>query len=561
MVKRVLVAAVVVLVSSLPALAQERPQQRPGRFPAEQQPSMQQPPAQQPPAQQPPSQRSPEQPSTRRDEPGAQQPSGRYEVAGPSEEKISQTPHVVRIDGREIRYTATVGTLPIRLDDGKIAARMFFVAYTKDGEDAKTRPVSFLYNGGPGAATIWLHMGSFAPVKVQMADEGFQPAPPFNLVDNEYSLIDATDLVFVDAISTGYSRTVAGVDPNQFHGARGDVRAFGEFINTYMSTYSRWRSPKFLIGESYGTIRSAGLSQELQQRHGIELNGIVLVSSLLTYQTLSPAPDNDVAYEVLIPTYTATAWYHKRLPADLQATDLKSVVEQSRAFALGEYALALTKGNKLTDAERTAIGQKLARFTGLSAQYILESNLRVGSGRFRKELLRDKRLTVGRLDSRFTGVDIDAAGETNEYDPSNTALQGAYTALFNDYIRNDLKWQSDLHYPSSGNVRPWSWDEFQNRYMDFTEPLRQTMARNPFLKIFVVAGYYDMATPLAGAEFNFSHLAYDKSLTDRVGFGYYEAGHMVYIRPSAQKALKDDVARFIKSTATSAKPVTTTSER
>lgn len=553
MLKRSLIALAFLVVAA-GLSAQERPQ-RPGQPGSQPPPSVQQPATPQAP---PPSSQRPS-----RDEPGAQpqpsSPSSRYEVAGPAEEKISQTSHVVRMDGRDIKYTATAGTLPIRLDDGKIAARMFFVAYTKDGEDVKTRPVAFLYNGGPGSASVWLHMGSFAPRKVQMADDGFQPAPPYNLIDNENSLIDTTDLVFVDAISTGYSRTVAGADPGQFHGARGDIRAFGEFINEYLDTYARWRSPKYLIGESYGTIRSAGLSQELQTRHGIELNGIVLVSALLTYQTLSPAPNNDVAFAVLVPTYTATAWYHKKLPADL-AGDLTKAVDESRRFAFGEYLQALTKGNTLGEAERAAVAQKLARLTGLSAEFIQSANLRVNSGRFRKELLRDKRLTVGRLDSRFTGVDADAAGEQQEFDPSNTALQGAYTAMFADYIRNDLKWQTDLRYPTSGNVRPWSYDD-QNRYYDNTEPLRQTMARNPFLKVHFVAGYYDMATPFGGAEFNATHLGYDKTFSDRVTFSYYEGGHMMYIRPAAQKPLKDDVAKFIRSSSgPGARPSTTNSQ-
>jgi len=502
----------------------------------------------QPPAQQP---GTPAPPT--RDEPGGQPPS-RIETAGPAEEKISQTQHTIRLDGREIRYTATAGTLPIRLDDGKVAARMFFVAYSKDGEDVKARPVSFLYNGGPGAATIWLHMGSFGPRHVQMADEGFQPAPPYRLVDNDNSLLDVSDLVFVDAVDTGYSRVMPGVSNAQFHGQEGDIRAFGEFVNAYLSAYNRWPSPKFLIGESYGTIRSAGLSAELQNRHGVELNGIALVSALLTYQTLSPAPDNDVAYADLVETYAATAWFHKKLPSDLQQQDLKRVVDQARAFAWNEYMPALTKGNALNDADRKAIAQKLASFSGLSAQYIESANLRVESGRFRKELLRDQRLTVGRLDGRFTALDLDAAGERQEFDPSNTALQGAYTALFQDYIRNDLKWESDLHYPSSGNVQPWTYVE--NRYMDETEALRRTMTKNPFLKVFVACGYYDMATVMGGVEFNFSHLAYDRAVTDRVAFGYYEAGHMIYIRPSAHKALKQDLARFIRGNSGPARPVT-----
>jgi carboxypeptidase C (cathepsin A) len=471
----------------------------------------------------------------------------RHEVAPEKTAPASQTSHAIRLDGREIKYTATAGTLPIRLDDGKVAAQMFFVAYTKDGEDRKTRPVSFLYNGGPGSASAWLHMGSFAPRHVQMAEEGFQPAPPYQLVDNANTLLDVTDLVFVDAIDTGYSRVVAGVNNQQFHDQEGDLRAFGEFIAGYLGAYNRWPSPKFLIGESYGTIRSAGLSQELQTRHGVELNGIVLLSSLLTYQTLSPAPDNDIAYAVQIETFAATAWYHKKLPADLQQKPLKQVVAEARAFAFGEYMAALTRGNALSDTEQHALADKLARYSGLSPAFVLDANLRVDSARFRKELLRDRRLVVGRLDGRYTALDADAAGERQEFDPSNTALQGAYTAMFEDYVKNDLKWESDLHYPTSGNVRPWTY--VQNGYMDKTDALRQSMAKNPFLKVFVVCGYYDMATYVGGAEFNFSHLAYDRQVTDRVSFGYYEGGHMMYIRPSAHKALGQDVASFIKSAA------------
>jgi carboxypeptidase C (cathepsin A) len=470
-------------------------------------------------------------------------PAAAQQTAGSAEEKTSQTTHTVRLDGRDIKYTATTGTLPIRSDEGKVAARMFFVAYTKDGEDVKTRPVSFLYNGGPGSATVWLHMGSFAPKRVQMADEGFQPAPPYRLVDNDNSLIDTTDLVFVDAISTGYSRVVAGVNAAPYHGQQGDLRAFGDFINEYLKTANRWPSPKFLIGESYGTIRSAGLSQELQVRHGIELNGIVLVSSLLTYQTILTSPQNDVAYVSYFPTYVTTAWYHKRLAADLQAKDIKRVADEARAFATGEYATTLLKGNSLSDAERKAVAQKIARLTGLSADYVERANLRIDPGRFRKELMRDKRLVVGRLDSRYTATDADAAGENQEFDPSNTALQGAYTAIFSDYVRNELKWESDIHYDTSGNVRPWTY--VQNAYMDMTEPLRQTMAKNPFLKVHVVCGYYDMATVFMGSELNFWHLGYDKTFTDRVSFSYYEGGHMMYTRPSAHKALKNDVAKFI----------------
>ena len=473
--------------------------------------------------------------------------SPRVETAGAAEEKISQTAHTMRLDGRDIKYTATAGTLPIRLDNGQVAARMFFVAYTRDGEDAKTRPVSFLYNGGPGAATIWLHMGSFAPRRVEMAADGFQPAPPYRLVDNDNSLLDVTDMVYVDAIDTGYSRAVAGADNKQFHGVRGDLRAFGEFISGYLKTYSRFPSPKYLIGESYGTIRSAGLAQELQNRHGIELNGITLISSTLSFQNLLFSPQNDVAYASHLETYTATAWYHKKLPADL-AGDLKHAVDASREFAFGDYLTALAKGNRAGAAERKVTAQQLARLTGLSVDYVERANLRVDPGRFRKELLRDRRLVVGRLDSRFTSTEGDAVSDSDEFDLSNSALQGPYTAMFQDYVRNDLKWESDLHYPTSGNVYPWDWNEFQNGYMDMTEPLRSAMSHNPNLKILVNIGYYDMATVMGGAEFNFAHLGYDPTFTNRVSFTYYEAGHMIYIRPSEHKKLKADIAKFIAGT-------------
>ena len=478
--------------------------------------------------------------------PAAAAAAPRVEYFGPNEEKVSVTQHTMKLGGRDIAYTATVGTVPIRLDNTNIQARMFFVAYTKDGEDKATRPVSFLYNGGPGAATIWLHMGSFGPKHVRMEGEGFQPAPPFKLQDNENTLLDVTDLVFVDAISTGFSRTAPNVSPAQFQGQEGDLRAFGEFINGWLSTYGRWSSPKYLMGESYGTIRSAGLSRELQQRHGIDLNGIVLISSLLTYQTLSPSPDNDIAWASNVETFTADAWYHKRLAADLQAKSIKQVVDESRAFAFGDYLAALTKGNTLSDAEKSAIAAKFARLTGISAKFVLDANLRVSAERFRKELLRDKRLTLGRLDGRYTSLDADAAGERQEFDPSNQALQGPYTATFQDYVRNELKWNTDLHYPTSANVQPWTY--VQNSYMDMTEALRGTMTRNPYLKVFVAIGYYDMATLMGGAEFNFTHLAYDKQVTDRVSYGYYEAGHMIYTRPSEHRALKRDIAKFVNAT-------------
>ncbi|MBI2221599.1 MAG: peptidase S10 [Acidobacteria bacterium] len=501
--------------------------------------------------------RRPDQPAPRPAQQAAPAPRGvepaatPVAVPAPPVEKLSATSHAIQLDGREIRYTATAGTLPIRNDAGKPIASMFFVAYARDGEQPSTRPLAFLYNGGPGAASVWLHMGSFGPRRVVMAAEGFQPAPPYRLADNEQSLLDVSDLVFVDAIDTGFSRPAPGEDPKQFHGVRGDIHAFGEFIRTYLTRFDRWASPKYLVGESYGTMRSAGLAGELQDRHGIELNGIVLVSSILDYLTKGYAPGNDLPYVLFLPTYTATAWHHQRLPADLQGS-LQKALDESRAFASGDYLVALARGNRLTPAEEKKIAEKLARLTGLSTEYILQANLRVSDMRFRTELLRDQRRTVGRLDGRMTGLNADAAAERQEYDPSDLAIKGAYTATFNDYVRRELKWESDQRYPTSGDVRPWSYDEFNNRYLNLADTLRGAMARNPHLKVLVVNGYYDFATPFGATEHTFAHLGFDATYKARVELAYYEAGHMMYIRPSEHRKLKQDVARFIKAASSSA---------
>jgi carboxypeptidase C (cathepsin A) len=477
--------------------------------------------------------------------PQAPSDSARTEPARELTDRISTTSHVVRIGGADLRYTARTGTMVLRDDQGKAKASLFFISYSKDGVvDPSARPLTFAYNGGPGSASIWLHMGALGPRRVQMAPEGFQPSPPFQFVDNEQSPLDVTDLVFIDPVGTGFSRPAPGEEGKEFWGLRQDAQWVAEFIRMYLTRYDRWPSPKFLLGESYGTTRSGALSGELQQRHGIELSGIVLVSSVLDFQTLSFGPLNDLPPTVFLPTYAATAWYHKKLPADLQG-DLKTVVDEARAFAFGEYAGALIKGNRLSDQERKTIAQKVARYTGLSPEFVEQCNLRVEAGRFRKELLRDRRLVTGRLDGRFTGMDADAAGERQEFDPSNTALQGAYTAIFSDYVRRELKYESDVKYETSGNVRPWEFP--QNQYAEVASTLRGAMARNPFLRIFVANGYFDMATPFAGTEYTFAHLGYESTYQQRVQMGYYEAGHMMYIRPSELQKLKADVARFIQS--------------
>lgn len=522
MIKRLVLNAVIAAACVWPVAAAAQPPARPG--------------GQRPPA---PAAEAPSQATERRSPPPDRTP--------PPEENLSQTSHAARIGGVEVKYTATAGTLLLNDDQDHPKAQVFFVAYTRDGQpDPSVRPVTFAYNGGPGSATIWLHMGALGPKRVQMADDGFQPGPPYQLVDNDLSLLDVTDLVMIDAISTGYSRPVAGENPNQFHGVFEDLQWFGAFIERYLTRFDRWRSPKYLLGESYGTFRSAGLASELQNRHGIELNGIVLVSSVLDFTTIRTNEGNDLPFVSFLPTYTATAWYHKKLSPELQ-TDLRKTLDEARAFARGEYATALLAGNRLTDAERRAAAQKTARYTGLSPEFVEQANLRVDPARFRKELLRGQRLVTGRLDGRFTAMDKDAAGERQEFDPSNTALAGAYTALFMDYVRRELGFTTDLHYYTSGPVRPWNYGQFQNRYGTTAEMLRGAMARNPYLRVFVANGYYDMATPFFGTEYTFAHLGWEREYEKRVTFGYYEGGHMMYIRVAMLRQFKEDVATFINA--------------
>ena len=463
------------------------------------------------------------------------------------EEKTVQTKHSVRIGGQEIKYTATAGTMLLKLEDGTPKASVFYVAYTKDDvSDLTQRPVTFTFNGGPGSASIWLHLGAFGPRRVQMGDAGALLPPPYKLVDNESSILDITDLVFIDPVSTGYSRAVPGETPKQFHGIQEDVQSVADFIRLYATRNRRWTSPKFLAGESYGTTRAAGLSGYLQQRYGMYLNGIILISTILNFQTTDFNTGNDLPYPLYLPSYTAIAWYHKKLSADLQA-DLPKAVEESRKFALGEYSDALLAGDELPAARRAGIAQKLSRLTGLSAEFIDRNNLRIELSRFDKELLRSEGRTVGRLDGRFVGIDSDSGGAGPDYDPSLAAIVGPYTSAFHDYVRGDLKFESDLFYEFlTGNVSPWSFQPFENRYVDVAETLRSAMTQNQFLRVFVAKGYYDCATPFFAAEYTLNHLGLDASLRSHITGQYYEAGHMMYVHQPSLAKLKQDVAAFMK---------------
>lgn len=471
-------------------------------------------------------------------------------------EVLSSTSHEVRIGGKVVRYTATAGNYLIKEEDGTPKANLFFVSYTKDGQgkdgesDPGKRPVLFSFNGGPGSSSIWLHLGLFGPRRVPMTDEGFALPPPYRLVDNEHSLLDLADLVFIDPVTTGFSRAVPGEDDKQFHGVEQDVEVVGKLIRLWTTRNQRWASPKLLAGESYGTTRAAALVHHLQERHGMYFNGVILISSILNFQTARFDVGNDLPYVLFLPTYTATAWYHGKLAPELQR-DLAATLAEVRKFAATDYTLALMQGKDLPPGERQAIAARLARYTGLSEEYVMQTDLRIEIFRFIKELLRGERRTAGRLDSRFTGSDLDAVGERSEYDPSMEAIRGPYGGALNDYVRRELGYETDLPYEIlTDRVRPWKWGDEGNQYVNVAERLRQAMTRNPALRVFVANGYFDLATPFFATEYTFAHLGLDPSLEDHVTLRYYEAGHMMYIHKPSLEKLRGDLAEFVAKTLT-----------
>lgn len=465
------------------------------------------------------------------------------------EEKTSKTQHTIQLNGQPLSYTAVAGTLLLKKEDGSPTASIFYTAYTKDGvTDLAKRPVTFAFNGGPGSSSVWLHLGSLGPKRVVMEADGQPTPPPYRFADNPNTLLDQTDLVFIDPVSTGYSRAAVEAEAKTFHGFTGDINSVSEFIRLYTSRNERWASPKFLAGESYGTTRAAALSGHLQDAMGINLNGIVLLSSVLNFGTIRFDDGNDLPYALYLPSYTAAAWYHKKLPKDLEAAGLAKAVDESRRYASGAYTLALFRGDSISGEERAAVVKNLARLTGLSAQYIEQSNLRVPPGRFRKELLRDERRTLGRYDSRLEGVDEDAAGDRPDYDASYASVQGAFTGAWNQYVRAELKFESDMPYEVlTDRVQPWSFQDFENRYVNVAETLRGAMTQNTALRVFVANGYYDLATPFLGTEYTFNHMELDPKLRDHISMGYYEAGHMMYTQLKSLEKVKQDISKFIAS--------------
>ena len=475
-------------------------------------------------------------------------PAGKDKEKEPKDE-LTETTNTVTINGAEVKYKATTGTIVIKDEEGKALVTFFFIAYTSlDATNVSERPLTFSFNGGPGSASLWLHLGVLGPRRVFLKPDGGLPPPPFRLVNNDESLLDQTDLVFIDPVSTGFTRTVAGEDPAKYHGVDQDLRSVGDFIRLYTTRYNRWLSPKFLIGESYGTTRASGLAGYLEDRYGLYLNGIALVSAVLDFSTISFNAGNDQPYIFFLPTYTATAWYHKKLAPDLQSGDLSKALSESEKFALGPYTLALEQGASLPPAERASVLRELARLTGLSEDYIDRDNLRVRASQFFKELLRTEHLTVGRYDSRVTGQDRDSVGESPEYDPSYSTALGPFAATFNDYVRRELKFESDLPYEVlTGKVQPWDYSMARNRYLDIAENLREAMTHNPYLKVFVANGHYDLATPYLATRYTFDHMGLPPNLRGNVSMGYYEAGHMMYLNTPSRIALKQDLAKFIQS--------------
>jgi carboxypeptidase C (cathepsin A) len=448
------------------------------------------------------------------------------------------TEHTATIRGETVRYTAEAGTLPIR-ENGKVMAHMFYIYYHRtDTPEGVDRPLLYSFNGGPGTASVWMHMGYTGPRRVRYDDEGFALQPPVGLEDNPHSILDVADIVYIDPIATGFSRMVEGEDEHMYHGTMSDIESVGEFIRLFTLRKDRWSSPKFLIGESYGTTRASGLAGYLVDAHQIYLNGVILVSMT----NLGVEAGVDVGYANVLPQLTATAWYHKQLPADLQNQPLRDVLDEVEAYAHSDYLQSLVVGDALSDGERAEVARQVARYTGVSPEYVLSTNLRIDTRRYWKELLRDQRMTVGRLDARYLGVDKDAAGETPEYDPAIADWNGPFGNAVNLYLRQELGYDPDLKYNIWGPVRPWTRDPG----VVVADMLREAMRDNPYMKVLIQGGYFDAATDYFSAVYTISHIQPGGEFRDRFRFAWYESGHMMYLRQEDLAGSNQDVRDFIE---------------
>jgi carboxypeptidase C (cathepsin A) len=477
------------------------------------------------------------------------------ENSKPAEEQSSypkepvQTQHNLKIGKKILNYFVTAGIFPLRnLDTGEVEANVFFIAYTLDSPQGDVkRPLTFAFNGGPGSSSVWLHLGALGPRRVKMLDDGSMPAPPYQLVDNPHTWLEDTDLVFIDPVGTGYSRATKTDHNKKFWSLKGDFESVVEIIRLYLTRYQRWASPLFLAGESYGTTRAAALAGQLVDR-GIAFNGVFLISTILNFQTARFTLGNDLPYLLFLPTYTATAWYHGKLPDDLQKRPLRDVLDEVENWIISEYNTGLMKGDSITDTERSIIIQQLSRYTGLGNHFIENSNLRIEIFRFCKELLRNEKRTVGRLDTRFKGTDILAVTEYPEFDPSYASIAPPYTAMMNQYVRGELHFETDLEYEIlSFKVNgEWNWETQEQGYPDTSELLRTAFAKNPHMKVFFGLGYYDLATPYYATIYTLNHMGISPEMRTNIKTADYQAGHMMYIDMKALQKFKADIADFIQ---------------
>jgi carboxypeptidase C (cathepsin A) len=458
-----------------------------------------------------------------------------------------ETQHELVVGDLSLKYLARAGVIPLKDEFDETEAEIFFVAYEVEGVgDRSVRPITFVFNGGPGSSSIWLHMGAVGPQRVRMQTEGWMPSPPYTLEANGYTWLDCTDLVIIDPVGTGYSRAAKEDLDKKYWSFKGDIESVGEFIRLYLTRYQRWGSPLFLAGESYGTTRAAGLAGHLVGK-GITFNGIILISTALDLRPIDFGPGDDLPFQLFVPTYAATAWYHKRLDRQLLDRTLPDLTNEVKSWSESELTMALMKGDRIGDAERQAVAEKLARYTGLSLDYVLGSNLRIDILRFCKELLRDEKRSVGRLDSRFKGVEALAVTERPEFDPSMLAIRPPYTSTFNGYVRSDLGVQTDLTYEVMSEKVNEKW-EWEKGYLPTTgEALRGAMAKNPYMKVFVGQGYFDLATPYFATEYMITHMNVDPALRGNVQMRNYAAGHMFYLDQASVAALKSDIAKFVQA--------------
>jgi carboxypeptidase C (cathepsin A) len=468
---------------------------------------------------------------------------------------LSVTEHSIQLNGQPLTYRATAGTIQLKTETDKPRANFSFVAYEKlPTTRPSARPITYVFNGGPGAAAVWLHLGAAGPKRVVTNDDGTLPAPPYKLADNQATWLDATDLVFIDPVGTGYSRAAEDQKPSEFFGLHEDVASVADFIRLYATRYGRWTSPTFVAGESYGTTRGTALSQYLLDRYGMALNGLVLISSVLNFETIDATPGNDLAYALHLPSYALIALYHGKLKAtdflgpDGKPMSREQIIQNVRQFAIHEYLPLLAEGN-LSPQQQRELADKLAHFTGLSTDLIQRANDRIDPGLFEKNLLADEHKVLGQFDARLTGFDLNATSNYPEIDPSFSSFFAAYSATFNEYVRHDLQFKSDLPYEVlTGKVMPWN---FQNPgttgYLDVSGDLRGALAKNPHMKVLFVSGYYDLATPFMTADYTIDHLNLSPELRANIQHVYFDSGHMVYQVPAAAQQLEADIAKFISS--------------